>query len=60
VEDLTADVMPPTTQMLEAATAEPADIGDACQPEDLVALIKRVLRDTRLLNDLLGRAGQRD
>jgi uncharacterized protein YjgD (DUF1641 family) len=56
VEDLTADVMPLTTQMLQAATDELTDIGDAFAPEDLVALIKRVLRDTRLLTDLLGRA----
>ncbi len=56
VEDLAADVMPLTTQMLQAATDELADIGDAFQPEDLVALVKRVLRDTRLLTDLLGRA----
>ncbi len=56
VEDLAADVMPLTTQMLQVATDELADIGDAFQPEDLVALVKRVLRDTRLLTDLLGRA----
>lgn len=56
VEDLTADVMPLTTQMVQAVTDELADIGDAFQPEDLVVLVKRVLRDTRLLTDLLGRA----
>ncbi len=56
VEDLTADVMPLTTQMLQAATTELADIGDTFRPEDLVCLIKRVLHDTRLLTDLLGRA----
>ncbi len=56
VEDLAADVMPLTTQMVQAATDELADIGDAFQPEDLVALVKRVLRDTRLLNNLLGGA----
>ncbi len=56
VEDLAADLMPLTTQMVQAATDELADIGDAFQPEDLVALAKRVLRDTRLLNNLLGSA----
>ncbi len=56
VEDFTADVMPLTAQMLKAATDELADLGDAFVPEDLVALIKRVLRDTRVLTDLLGRA----
>jgi len=38
------------------ATDALADIGDTFRPEDLVALLKRVLRDTRLLTDLLGRA----
>lgn len=56
VEELTADVMPLTTQMIQMATDELADLGDAVRPEDLVCLIKRVLRDTRLLTDLLGRA----
>jgi uncharacterized protein YjgD (DUF1641 family) len=56
VEDLTADVMPLTTQMLKVVTDELVDIGDAFAPEDLVFLVKRVLRDTRLLTDLLGRA----
>ena len=56
VEDLTADVMPLTTQMLKAASDGLSDIGDAFAPEDLVVLIKRVLSDTRLLTDLLGRA----
>src|SRR5512146_1346401 len=56
VEDLTADVMPLTTQMLKAATDELADVGDAFAPADLVRLVKRVLQRTRLLTDLLGRA----
>ncbi len=56
VEDLTADVMPLTTQVIKAATDELADVGDACTPEDLVLLVKRVLQATRLLTDLLGRA----
>ena len=56
VEDLAAEVMPLAPQMLQMATNELADIGDAFQPEDLVLLIKRVLRDTRLLTDLLGSA----
>src|SRR5512147_66158 len=56
VEDLAAEVMPLAPQMLQMATNELADIGDTFQPEDLVVLLKRVLRDTRLLTDLLGRA----
>jgi uncharacterized protein YjgD (DUF1641 family) len=56
VEDLAAEVMPLAPQMLQMATNELADIGDAFQPADLVVLIKRVLRDTRLLTDLLGSA----
>ena len=56
VEDLAAEVMPLAPQMLQMATDELADIGATFQPEDLVALIKRVLRDTRLLSDLLGGA----
>ena len=56
VEDLAAEVMPLAPQMLQMATDELADVGDAFAPEDLLALIKRVLRDTRLLTDLLGRA----
>jgi uncharacterized protein YjgD (DUF1641 family) len=56
VEDLAAEVMPLAPQMLQMATNELSDLGDAVQPEDLVLLLKRVLRDTRLLTDLLGRA----
>jgi uncharacterized protein YjgD (DUF1641 family) len=56
VEDLTAEVLPLAPQMLQMATDELAELGDAFQPEDLMVLLKRVLRDTRLLTDLLGRA----
>ena len=56
VEDFAAEVLPLAPQMLQMATDELADLGDAFQPQDLVVLFKRVLADTRLLTDLLGRA----
>jgi uncharacterized protein YjgD (DUF1641 family) len=56
VEDLATELLPLAPQMLQMATDELADIGDTFQPQDLVVLLKRVLRDTRLLTDLLGRA----
>ncbi len=54
VEDLGREVLPLANQALKVATGELTDIGNDFRPDDVVVLLKRGLRDIRLLTDLLG------
>jgi uncharacterized protein YjgD (DUF1641 family) len=55
LEELVHDVLPVANHAVKLTIDELADIGNESKTEDLLFLLKHVLRDTRLLNDLLGR-----
>jgi uncharacterized protein YjgD (DUF1641 family) len=56
LEELVHDLLPIANQAVKLTIDELAELKSECQAEDLLFLLKRVLRDTCLLNDLLGRA----
>jgi len=56
LEDLVHDVLPIANQAVKLTIDELAELKSECKAEDLMFLLKRVMRDTCLLNDLLGRA----
>ena len=56
LEDLVHDMLPIANQAVKLTIDELAELKSECGAEDLLFLLKRVLRDTCLLNDLLGRA----
>jgi uncharacterized protein YjgD (DUF1641 family) len=56
LEELARDMLPIANQAVKLTIDELADIGNESKTEDLLFLLKHVLRDTCLLNDLLGRA----
>jgi uncharacterized protein YjgD (DUF1641 family) len=54
-QELQNDVMPIANQLVKLTIDELAEIGTEFQLEDLLFLVKRVLRDTQLLTELVGR-----
>jgi len=54
-DELKRDVIPVVNHMIKISIDELAEIGTEFQSEDLLFLVKRLLRDTHLLGDLLGR-----
>lgn len=55
MEELREDMMPVVNHMIKLSIDELAEIGSEFQLEDLLHLLKRLLRDTHLLVDLLNR-----
>ncbi len=53
--ELQNDVVPIANHMIKLTIDELAEVGNEFQVEDLLFLIKRLLRDTRLLAELVGR-----
>jgi uncharacterized protein YjgD (DUF1641 family) len=53
LEELKNDLIPIGNQMVKLTIDELAEIGSDFQLEDLLFLVKRLLRDTKLLSDLL-------
>lgn len=53
--ELQNDVVPIANHMIKLTIDELAEVGNEFQLEDLLFLIKRVLRDTQLLTELVGR-----
>jgi uncharacterized protein YjgD (DUF1641 family) len=56
LEELAQDLLPIANQAVKLTIDELAELKSECSGEDLLFLVKRLLRDTCLLNDLLGRA----
>jgi uncharacterized protein YjgD (DUF1641 family) len=56
LEELAHDLLPVANQAVKLTIEALADIGNESKTTELVFLFKRVMRDTQLLNDLLGRA----
>jgi uncharacterized protein YjgD (DUF1641 family) len=56
LEELAHDMLPVANQAVRLTIEELADIGSESKVEDLLFLLKRILRDTQLLNNLLGKA----
>jgi len=56
LEELAHDMLPIANQAVKLTIDELAELRSECGAEDLLFLLKRVLRDTCLLNDLLGKA----
>jgi uncharacterized protein YjgD (DUF1641 family) len=54
-KELQQDLVPVANHMIRLSIDELADIGSDFQAEDLLFLVKRLLRDSRLLGELLGR-----
>jgi uncharacterized protein YjgD (DUF1641 family) len=54
-QELQNDVVPIANHLIKLSIDELAEIGTEFQLEDLFFLVKRVLRDTQLLTDLVGR-----
>ena len=55
LDELKDDVIPITNHLIKLSINELAEIGDEFQAEDLLFLIKRLLRDTHLLLGMLDR-----
>ena len=55
VEELKDDMIPIANHLIKLSINELAEIGNEFQAEDLLFLLKRLLRDTHLLLDLLDR-----
>lgn len=55
LEELKNDIIPVANHMIKLSIDELAEIGSEFQLEDLLYLVKRLLRDTHLLVDLLNR-----
>jgi len=53
--ELQNDVVPIANHMIKLTIDELAEVGNEFQLEDLLFLVKRVLRDTKLLTELVGR-----
>jgi uncharacterized protein YjgD (DUF1641 family) len=53
--ELQNDVVPIANHMIKLTIDELAEVGNEFQLEDLLFLVKRVLRDTQLLSELVGR-----
>lgn len=53
--ELQNDVVPIANQMIKLTIDELAEVGNEFQLEDLLFLVKRLLRDTHLLTELVGR-----
>ena len=56
LEELAHDMLPIANQAVKLTIGELAELRSECGAEDLLFLVKRLLRDTCLLNDLLGKA----
>jgi uncharacterized protein YjgD (DUF1641 family) len=56
LEELAHDMLPIANQAVKLTIDELAELRSECGAEDLLFLLKRLLRDTCLLNDLLGKA----
>jgi uncharacterized protein YjgD (DUF1641 family) len=54
-QELQSDVVPIANHLIKLTIDELAEVGNEFQIEDLFFLIKRVLRDTQLLTELVGR-----
>lgn len=54
-QELQNDVVPIANHMIKLTIDELAEVGNEFQLEDLLFLVKRVLRDTQLLTELVGR-----
>jgi len=56
LEELAQDLLPIANQAVKLTIDQLAELKSECGAEDLLFLLKRLLRDTCLLNDLLGKA----
>ena len=56
LEELAHDLLPIANQAVKLTIDELAELRSDCNAGDLLFLVKRLLRDTCLLNDLLGKA----
>jgi uncharacterized protein YjgD (DUF1641 family) len=54
-QELQSDVVPIANHLIKLTIDELAEVGNEFQIEDLLFLVKRVLRDTQLLTELVGR-----